>query len=125
MTELDKIRAEIEARLEAAQRHFDQAMAECGAARSELLAHDRAVAAMGVAAADGPPTRHWRSVQRPVMALFDRTPAWTAEGIIEETRLPESSVRKFLVRAAKAGLLACDHNGEYRLPAKPLSEAAE
>ncbi len=125
MTELHKIRAEIVARRDAAATESRVADQNHALAIAELAAHDRAVAAMG----EGPetpavPTR--RSIQGPVMALFDESPGGCTAGyIVMRTGLPEAAVRKFLSRAYKSGLLSLNDGVVYGLPTKPQSEAAQ
>lgn len=130
MTELDKIRAEIVERLEKAEFDLEMLQHLRNAAACELMAHDRAVAAMSAPAADSPPTR--RSVQLPVMALFGPGQGtWDEEGIVEKTGLPRDAVHKFVLRAALKGMLrrlptsAPGPNAEYGLPVKAPAEAAQ
>lgn len=140
MTQLDEIRAEIEARLSDAQQRFDSAVQDCGILRAELAAHDRAVAAMSAPAdltagtqINYVPRRSWISVRRPVMALFGpEKGTWTAAGAAKATGLPEDAVRQFLLRAVKTGQLRRlpthrkrDANAEYGMVLRPTSEAAK
>jgi len=115
MTELEKIRAHILERRDAAMRTVEREQRTVDCMVAELEAHDRAVAAMGLQpeADDGP---HRRSIQRPVMALF--TPergVWSEDAIVKETALPVEAVHKFLLRAVEKGMLR-RVGIEYALP---------
>ena len=125
MTELDKIRAEIVERLDRANDSIHKAEFVKETAYAELVAHDRAVAAMGAPPEPAPAaTRH--SIQRPVMALFEPGTQWNVASIVEKTGLPETAVRKFLGRAVKGGVLWAFDGDAYGLPSTPLlGEAAK
>jgi hypothetical protein len=99
---LDQIRDDILTRRDAAQDRIDSALAERNIAVSELVAHDRAVAAMGNGAAANPARAPRRDIGALVREALTDQPQAVAQ-IAEKVGVPPSRVEPALAKVGAYG----------------------